>query len=92
MKATEHETIILLNDADLAEGYFQFSTTKELQFRKLCKRIGGEANLLDVKTSSANGAITGWLCKVPSIYFSKATFAIRQKSQARVGNAKFLQK
>lgn len=72
-----HETIILLNEADLREGYFAFSTSKEAHFLRLCRRVGGVENLLEVKTSERDGKITWWSAKVPVKYLSKTHFGLR---------------
>jgi hypothetical protein len=76
---SDHETIILINDGDISEGFFCFSTTKAVQFAKLCKRVGGEENLLAVATSTHGGKITSWVCKVPLKYLSKRNWSIGPK-------------
>lgn len=44
--ANENETTIILNREDMAEGFFTIGTSELKTFEKLCKRIGGENNLL----------------------------------------------
>lgn len=71
METSEHETIILLNQGDLAEGYFWFSTTKESIFNKLCNRIGGKDKILEVKVSH-----DCWNCKLPRKFWKGASMCI----------------
>lgn len=78
---TESETIILLNDGDLKAGYFSFSTSKAVDFKKLCRRIGGEDLLKDLAISYSGKKITMWSCKVPTEFFNKGTFAIGKKAK-----------
>jgi len=83
----ENETIILINDGDVAQGFFRWSTTKPKQFAKLCKRVGGEERLLEVKLSHHGARITSWTCKVPVEYLSKRNWSIgiRRKTVGRPG-------
>jgi hypothetical protein len=82
---SDNETIILINDADVADGFFRFSTSKPKQFAKLCKRIGGEDKLLEVKVSTQGTKVTSWVCKVPIAYLSKRNWSIgpKRKGSAR---------
>jgi hypothetical protein len=82
---SDSETVILINDGDIADGFFRFSTTKPKQFAKLCKRIGGEGNLLDLQVSTQGARITSWVCKVPIAYLSKRNWSIgpKRKSHGR---------
>lgn len=79
---SDNETIILINDGDVAEGFFRFSTSKPKQFAKLCKRVGGEGNLLDVQISTQGSKVTSWTCKVPVAYLSKRNWSIGPKRKA----------
>lgn len=72
----ESETNIIINQADLKDGYFVFGTSMSSHFQKLCRRVG-ETNLLEVKKSTRDGQTTYWQCKVPSRYLSKSHFGIR---------------
>lgn len=76
---SDNETIILINDGDVSEGFFRFSTSKAKQFAKLCKRVGGEGNLLDVQVSTEGSKVTSWTCKVPIAYLSKRNWSIGPK-------------
>lgn len=90
--ASEHETILILNDEDLKHGFFRFSTTKLNHFTRLCKRIGGEENLLGIETSFSGRRISSWNCRVPKAYLSKATWGVRRGKIERKtkGNAEGL--
>jgi hypothetical protein len=79
---SDNETIILINDSDVAEGFFRWSTSKPKQFTKLCKRIGGEDKLLEVKLTNHGSKITSWACKVPVEYLSKRNWSIGPKRKA----------
>jgi len=83
---SDNETIILINDADVALGFFRWSTTKPKQFAKLCKRIGGEEKLLEIKLSHQGNKITSWVCKVPIEYLSKRNWSIGPKRKASGGS------
>lgn len=72
-----NETIILLNEADLREGYFVFSTSRDTHFVRLCKRVGGAENLLEVKLSKRDGKVTWYSAKVPVKYLSRTHFGLR---------------
>ena len=89
---SDNETIILINDGDVAEGFFRWSTTKPKQFTKLCKRIGGEQNLLDLKLSHTGNKITGWVCKVPIEFLSKRNWSIGPKRKASGRSPSFVRK
>lgn len=81
----EQETHILINKADLREGYFRFTTSSAVDFKRLVNRIGGESKLLELtvhgKTDEETGKkhITEWIAKVPAEYISLTTFGIRIK-------------
>lgn len=83
MEKNERETLIVLNEADLAGGYFIFGTSVERHFTKLCKRVGGESGLLEVKKSTRGGVVTYWACMVPKKFLLKANFGIRKVSDPR---------
>ena len=78
------ETIILLNDDDAKEGHFTVSTSKLKHFEKICRRIGGQQNLLSLETSTHNGKITEWICKVPIEFFNTTNFSIGKKRQVNL--------
>lgn len=73
----ENETIILVNDADRADGYFRFSTSKEAVWKRVCRRIGGEAMVTDVRRSLKGHLCTNWQGKIP-IRFLSSTLGIRK--------------
>ena len=72
MELCERETIILLNNQDLKDGFFIFYTTEKKQFNKLVKRIG-EKHLIDVKIGSFH-----YECKVPIKFWSKNIIGIKK--------------
>lgn len=79
---SEHETIILLNDSDLDEGYFTVSTSKVGHFKKLLKKLGKDT-FLDIKiTKSPEGKDWYWQMKIPTTCLSKATFGIKRPKKA----------
>lgn len=88
MSIEEQETIILLNEADLAEGYFQFGTSLQRRFDRLCKQVKGRENLISIKEDKeTDGTIRWWQCKVPVAYLNTRSFSIKKPtplSQARV--------
>ena len=75
------ETIILLNDDDAKDGFFTVSTSKQKHFEKICRRIGGQQNLLSLETSTHNGKITEWIAKVPAEFISATSFAIGKRTK-----------
>lgn len=89
---SDNETIILINDSDVANGFFRWSTSKPKQFSKLCKRIGGEDKLLEVKLSHQGSKITSWVCKVPVEYLSKRNWSIGPKRRASGRSPSFARK
>lgn len=80
----EQETIININRADLDDGFFSFYTSYHRDFERLCRRIGGEENLLDLKLSlDPDGAPWGWNVKVPKEFYSRVNFGIRTPRKQR---------
>ncbi len=55
MEPAERETIVLINDADLEDGYFRISTTKKKVYEMMLKRIGPDEVVSTKVTLSANG-------------------------------------
>lgn len=79
----EQETIIIINEADKKAGYIVFSTSKAVDFKRLCKRIGGQEFLKDLAISYAGKKVTMWNCKVPVEFFNKSTFAIGKRTKKK---------
>lgn len=77
MALSETETIILINAQDLKEGFFRFGTSKHSHFEKLCRRIGGEENLVAVEREGLANNTAYWNCRVPKSYLSQTTFGIK---------------
>lgn len=79
----EHETIIVINDADLSHGYFTFGTSKKHIYERLCRRIGGAATLKALRLyKNHKGDITWYDCKVPVEYLQCASFKIGSKRKS----------
>lgn len=79
---SEYETIILLNDSDLDEGFFTFGTSKVGHYRKILKKLGKET-LIDIKiTKSPEGKDWYWHLKIPVSCLSKSHFGIRKPKRS----------
>lgn len=73
MEIGERETVIIVNEADLAEGFFLFGTTSEKKFKKVLRKVG-KAN---VEELSAGGE---WYeAKVDSSCLNLNNFAIGRR-------------
>lgn len=83
MEANEHETIIIINDGDMKEGFFRFSTSKASDFSRLCRRVGGEENLRSISKHSQGSKVTQFIATLDRKYLSRATWGIGRK---RKGN------
>lgn len=86
MELSEHETILIFNDADLKEGFFRFSTTKLTEWNKLLKIVGSVDYLMDLRINEARGRVTGWQCKIPRSYLSKSGWKVGRKRSGKVLN------
>lgn len=73
------ETIILLNDDDLKDGFFKIGTSKKKIYEKILRRVGGRSELLDVKESISQGKVSWWEIKIPKIFLSKSNLGVRKK-------------
>lgn len=83
----EQETILTYNRADRANGYFSFGTSQKSDFNRLCRRVGGQSNLIKVKVSrGTQGQPTWWEARVPIKYSSRVHFGVRKN--AALPNAK----
>lgn len=54
MEPAERETIILINDADLEDGFFRISTTKKAVYDSLLEKIGPDDVVFTKVTLSTN--------------------------------------
>ena len=91
METSEQETIIVVNQADIRDGYFRFNTTRRKDFERLCKRVGGKENLLATSEGKdKDGSVTSWRCKVPARFWKAAAFGIGIKRVSK-GNPAALQ-
>jgi hypothetical protein len=83
MDRSEKETLIIVNRADLDEGFFIFGTSQKTHFQKLCKRVRGRDKLIDVKhTKSRDGKSVWWECRVPCEFLSRSTFGVKSMSKS----------
>lgn len=81
----EQETIIVLNLGEQKrEKFFRFCTSREKHFELLCKKVGGRANLMEVRIDrNVAGQITEWQCKVPMKYLSPSNLGIRSEFKGK---------
>ena len=86
METSEIETQILLNRADMADGFFRFGTSSKLDFERLKKRLGDDYNPDSTVCSYADSAVTYYQVKVPLAYYSPGFFGL--KTHATVHGAK----
>lgn len=60
----EQETQILINQADLKEGFFTFGTSRQCDYNKLIRKVG-ESRVLNTRIShDPEGNPVYWSCKV----------------------------
>ncbi len=78
METNEHETIIIINDGDMKEGFFRFTTTKASDFSRMCRRIGGEENLRSIAKHTQGSKVTAFIATLDRKYLSK-TWTIGKK-------------
>lgn len=86
MSDLDHETIILINQNDLNQGFFRFSTTRFADYKRLLKIVGNENNLLSLKTNINKGKVIEWLCQIPIDYLDKNSWKIRRKVKHTLTN------
>lgn len=55
MESAERETVIVINDADLEEGFFRISTSKKQVYETFLKRIGPD----DVVSTKVSRTVDG---------------------------------
>lgn len=68
------------------EGFFRFGTSYRLDFEKLCKRLGGIENIMEVKESkNSDGKTVFWECKVSTKYRSFGNFGVKKLQPMRRG-------
>lgn len=80
MKKTspEYETIICINAADKAEGFFRIGTSIPGHFRRICRKVGRE-NLIDLRISlSADGNPCYWDCKIPIGNLQESSLSVKK--------------
>lgn len=88
MEKNERETVIIINLADIKDGYFSFGTSERSHFARLCKRIGGRNVLREVREDKdCNGDVKWWQCHVPVQFLSLRTFAIGRKAKRNTSKA-----
>ena len=77
----ESETTIVINQADLEDGYFVFGTSIPSHFQRLCKKIGKDN--IQTKESTKDGVVTYWDCRIPSKYLAKGSFCVKKPRKIR---------
>lgn len=88
MGKSERETVVIINLADLEDGYFSFGTSESSHFKRLCKRIGGESALIEVRyDKDRRGIVRWWQCRVPAQFLSKRTFRIGLRANRNTSKA-----
>lgn len=92
MALEEQETVMVANRSDMQAGFFRFSTTRESDYRKLIKKIGGEDKLFSVQKQMLSGKVTAWNCRVPVTFLSKTNFGIRKPGIGRGNPENFYKK
>jgi len=92
MAKAEYETIILLNDQDIYEGFFDIGTSKINHYQSILKRVGGAENLIELDVSAdETGKPCYWSMKIPVEYLSQ-TFCIKSLSRMKLGSSHGFQK
>ena len=81
--SNENETIILINDSDKADGYFQIGTSKESVYTRVLKRIGGKENLIGLKLSEVRGKVVWYQLRIPVRLLSRTMSIKGRKSTPR---------
>lgn len=76
MEKNEQETIILINEGDMAEGFFRVSTTRENVFNRIEKRVDDDFHTPVEISYDIKGRPCCWIMKIPKKYLSKRTFGI----------------
>lgn len=76
-------TNLTITEASREKGFFLFSTTKQSDFEKLLRKIGGQEELLDCRVFyTARGAFESASCHVPYTKLPLLQFGLR-KSPSR---------
>jgi hypothetical protein len=89
MEKSEKETLLMVNAADAADGFFAVTTTSVKHYRQIVKRIGGEQNLKKLRTEkNTNGKIVFWSCEIPIRFWSKTHFGIKSEARVAAGQRK----
>lgn len=70
MANAEIETIIIINDADRAEGFFRIGTSNPSHRRKIEKRAGRHGQLVRESKDSSTGKTTWWQYQLPYRFLS----------------------
>jgi hypothetical protein len=72
MQRCEKETLILLNDQDMLEGFVKVSTTKREVAERLIKHLEGKATVVR-ECKAPDGSITETDLKIPSEFLLRLT-------------------
>lgn len=81
MEKAERETIIHINEADKANGFFRFGTSERHVWNKILKRVG-EANLR-VTSVNDDDSQRWYSAHIPIKYLSRTTLGIRKSGGSK---------
>lgn len=62
---SETESILVKYTEDAREGFYRLTVMTRDDFRTLCRTIGGQDKLIELRTSEHKGRINAYICKVP---------------------------
>ncbi len=78
-----NETIILINEEDMKEGYFRFGTSIRHHIDKLIRVVTRKHLISYKENKDAKGRVVWWDVKVPVRFLSKGSFYIRRPVAGR---------
>lgn len=73
------EMVVTVNARDSKDGFFTVSTTKVADYKRICKLVGGEANLKFTKLKFA-GRVYEYIIQVPLEFYC---FPVKNKPKPR---------
>lgn len=71
MSLSESETIYLVNEQDLKEGYFQIGTSLPRVYNRVIKRLGKENLLSEEIRKDREGKVTWYQMRIPRRFLSR---------------------
>lgn len=82
MELAEHETMVIMNDADKAEGFFKVYTTKERVAKAYLAYFPGA---VVYRTSKKGDQITSWDIKVPAEWLKRNDLGFKSPAAVASG-------